>query len=127
MRGPRPPLHMLKDTFTLEIVTPGTSDPLTGAGEEATVREVIRQLCSDQDVTLQGQTRYIINGVNGSIPVSRLYVKWFEWPELAPGESVVIRVNGRERQSLRQGKPVDVGGMKQLWLMELSAPTGGEA
>lgn len=120
MRGP--PLHMLKDTFTLEIVTPGASDPLTGAGEEATVREVIRQLCSDSDEPLRGQNRYITNGITGAIPVSTCYVKWFPWPELAEGESIVIRVNGRIRPLLRQGPPADIGGQHAMYMMELDAP-----
>ena len=119
--------ELMRDTFTLEIVTPGASDPLTGAGEEATVQEVIRQPCSDQDESLRGQSRYIINGVNGSIPVSRCYTRHFPWPDTGPGESLIIRVNGRQRDSLRQGPPTDIGGMGEWWMLELSAPVGGEA
>lgn len=125
MRGP--PLHMLRDTLTVEIVSEGHPDPLTGAGEERTVREVVRQPCSDQDASLKSRTPAIVAGVSGALPVSLCYTRWFPWPDVSVDDTLVVRVNGRARPLMKQGPPVDIGGQHGMMLLELGSPTDQEA
>lgn len=112
----RIPEWAMTDMLTIEVVDAITTDPTTGASRRV-AREIVKQPCSDQDVTIRERARYLINGVAGSLPASRCYTAWFLWPS---GE-VVIKVNGRTRSLLRQG-PADVGGQRKIYVLELDKP-----
>lgn len=114
--------EFMRDTLTVELLTPGTTDPNTGAGENDTTVEVVNQPASDQDIDLRARGRYLVDGVNGALPVSRCYTAWFPWPTVPAGGRLVVKVNGRERPLLRQGPPADSGGQGQLYVLELDKP-----
>jgi len=116
---------LLKDRLTLEILTPATRDPDTDVPSgPAAVVQVIDQLCSDQDLDARSRAQLIVNGVAGTVPVSRCFTAWFPWPELPAGAQLIVRVNGRLRPLLKQGPPTDSGGQGGVYVLELGAPEG---
>ena len=126
---------LLKDTLTVEAQGQPTTDPNTGvpSGPPPDPRLLIPPpghvgpwMCSDQDVSPSRRFRGEINsGTPGSLPISICYTAWFQLPALAPGETLVYRVNGRYRPLMRQGPPQDIGAQKGLMELELGAPESG--
>ncbi|GGO19526.1 hypothetical protein [Deinococcus humi] len=117
--------RLMKDTLTVERLTPAPLDPNTGLpmGGGATVNVLVTQPASDQDQTLRSKTAEIVNGVVGSLPVSRCFTAWFPWPDAEGGE-IIIRVNGSARPLIKQGPPREIGGQHQIYELWLGSPTG---
>lgn len=108
---------LMLDTLTVAVLTAGEVDPNTGAGT-VTEQVVVSQPCSDQDLDARTRAQLIVNGVAGTLPVSRAYTRWFPWPE----GQVTVRVNGRVRPVLKQGPPTDSGGQGAVYVLELGPP-----
>lgn len=116
--------EMLLDTLTVEGLTPPAIDPNTGVPSgTGTVRAILTQPASDQDVSPSRRFRAEVNnGVFGALPVSICYTNYFVPPTTGPGETLVYRVNGRYRPLMRQGPPQDIAGQHALMELELGAP-----
>ena len=107
---------MMLDVLTVEGLTAATVDQNTGVPSGAgTVRLILTQPCSDQDLTPGRRAQFeIANGVNGTMPASICKTAYFKLPPLQPNETLVYRVNSRFRGLLRQGPPADIGGQHQI-------------
>lgn len=117
--------RLLKDTLTVERLTPAPTDPNTGlpTGQPGTVETLLTQPASDQDVSARVRMLEIVNGVSGSLGVSRCFTAWFPWPDAEGGE-IIIRVNGAERPLMKQGPPREIGGQHAIYEMWLGPPSG---
>ena len=106
----------MKDVLTVEGLTAATIDQNTGVPSgTGTVRSILTQPCSDQDITPGRRAQFeIANGVSGTMPASICKTAYFKLPPLQPNETLVYRVNSRFRALLRQGPPVDIGGQHQI-------------
>ena len=116
--------EMLLDVLTVEGLTAPAIDQNTGVPSgTGTVRAILTQPASDQDVSPSRRFRAEVNnGVFGALPVSICYTNYFTPPVTGPNETLVYRVNGRYRPLMRQGPPQDIGGQHALMELELGAP-----
>ena len=116
--------EFLLDVLTVEGLTAAMIDPNTGVPSgTGTVRLILTQPCSDQDVSPSRRFRAEMNnGVFGTLPVSICYTTYFQPPVTGPNETLVYRVNGRYRPLMRQGPPQDIGAQKTLMELELGSP-----
>lgn len=118
--------RQMKDELAVEIVGLAAEDPDTGVPiGQPQVRTYIVQPCADEDLRIRMRAPAIINGVPGNMPVSLCYTRYFPWPEVAEGEAIVVRVNGRWRPLMKSGPPTDVGGQKSVYQLELGPPEEG--
>jgi hypothetical protein len=118
--------ELLQDTLTVEIFTPGTEDPLTGAATGGSSVIYLSQPCADEDVLAGRRAQFkIAGGVAGSIPVSICLTAWFASPVLTSGQSVAYRVNGRYRPLLKQGPPTDMGAQQGAIQLPFGPPESG--
>ena len=114
----------MRDVLTVEGLTAATIDQNTGVPSgTGTVRAILTQPCSDQDVSPSRRFRAEVNnGVFGALPVSICYTNYFTPPVTGPNETLVYRVNGRYRPLMRQGPPQDIGAQRTLMELELGSP-----
>ena len=108
--------RLLKDTLTAYAVTPGTSDPLTGAGS-ATRSLLVSQPCSLQEVRrIPDATLTNLSGTQASRRAYRVYTAWVD---LSTAHE--IAVNGIQYVLL---KVIDVGGQREISELQLGAAEG---
>ena len=116
----------LKDTLTLEGLTPAIPDQNTGVPSGVgTVRLLLSQPCSDQDPSPNKRAQFeLANGVSGQ-PITSVCYAHAQPYTLNAGETLVLRINGRFRPMLRQGPPADMGGQHLIWEIALGPPEDG--
>lgn len=111
---------LLRQTLTVDLLTPGQPDPQTGAsGGPGTTVNVLTQPCSLQPVRFrQRGGGAIVDGVAGSQPSFICYTAYFAPPA---GGTVEVRVDGVLYPLLKQGVGQDVAGQHGMLQLELGA------